>query len=327
MDLDDPRVTHRLTNGNPYASTPAFSADGENVYYVEADDVRQFQLRRIATYGGEPQTINVRQWERRSPTGTLSLEVTDASKQPVTARISITREDGHPVAFHRNATYFDPQTGRYYFYVEGTADFSLSAGRYTALIARGPMAPLVEKEFRVRENRELEVTAVLTPVWDAGAAGYVSADHHVHLNGDGHYRAMHDDALRLMAGEDLDKLTPMSWNRWERRIDEGVMGQQTAKGDRIVQQGQEVRSHFHGHIGLSGATKTFAPWFFGPHNPTLGNPDLTNGEVPTPRLRARFDKARAVADLRLSVPRRAVRILADSCSHIAVRTARLDRRV
>ena len=279
MDLDDPRVTHRLTNGDPYALTPAFSADGESVYYVEADDARQFQLRRIATYGGEPQTINVRQWSGLSPTGTLSLAVLDASDQPLTARISITRDDGHPVAFHRDATYFDPQTGRYYFYVEGQADFSLPAGRYTALIARGPMAPLVEKEFRVRENRESTVKALLTSVWDAAAAGYVSADHHFHLNGDGHHRADHDDALRLMAGEDLDQLAPMSWNRWERRIDEAVMGQQTAEGGRIVQQGQEVRSHFHGHIGLSGANNTYAPWFFGPNNPTLGNPDLTNGDV------------------------------------------------
>jgi len=279
MDLDDPRVTHRLTNGDPFALTPAFSADGEHVYYVEADDARQFQLRRIATYGGKPQTINVKQWSGLSPAGSVSLAVLDASDQPVTARISITREDGHPVASRQDATYFDSQTGRYYFYIEGKADFSLPAGRYTALIARGPMAPLVEKEFRVRENRELEVTAVLAPVWDAGAAGYVSADYHVHLNGDGHHRAVHDDALRLMAGEDLDQLTPMSWNRWERRIDEAVMGQQTAVGDRIVQQGQEVRSHFHGHIGLFGGNNTFAPWFFGPNNPTLGNPDLTNGDV------------------------------------------------
>jgi TolB protein len=279
MDLDDPGVTHRLTNGDPYALTPAFSADGENVYYVEANDTRQFQLRRIATWGGEPQTINVRQWSGLSPTGTVSISVSDASNRPVTARISITRDDGHPVASHLDATYFDSQTGRYYFYIEGQADFTLPAGRYTAIIARGPMAPVVEKEFRVRENREAEVSALLAPIWDAAAAGYVSADHHVHLNGDGHHRADHADALRLMAGEDLNQLAPMSWNRWERRIDEAVMGQQTVEGDRIVRQGQEVRSHFHGHIGLSGADNTFAPWFFGPNNPTLGNPDLTNGDV------------------------------------------------
>ncbi len=279
MDLDDPRVTHRLTNGSPFALTPAFSADGESIYYVEADDARQFQLRRIATHGGEPQTINIREWNARSSTGTLTLAVTDDADQPVTARVSIVRDDGHPIASHQDATYFDSQSGRYYFYVEGQAEFSLPAGRYTALIARGPMAPLVKQDFRVRENREASVTATLAPIWEAAGAGFVSVDHHVHLNGDGHHRAIHSDALRLMAGEDLNQLTPMSWNRWERRIDEALLGQSSTAGDHTVQQGQEIRSHFHGHVGLLGTVKKYAPWFFGPNNPTLGNPDLTNGDV------------------------------------------------
>jgi TolB protein len=46
-----------------------------------------------------------------------------------------------------------------------------------------------------------------------------------------------------------------------------------------VMQGQEVRSHFHGHIGLQNVSKPFAPWFFGPKKPVLGDPDLTNGDV------------------------------------------------
>ncbi len=279
MDLDDPRVTHRLTNGNPYALTPAFSADGDSIYYVEADNARQFRLRRINTYGGKPETIEVKEWQGRAPTGTLSLAITDVAGAPVTARVSITRDDGHPVAFDRDATYFDSQTGRYYFYVDSDAAFSLPAGRYSVLIARGPMAGVVRKDIRIRGGKESTIAAVMTPVWDSTAAGYASADHHIHLNGDGHHRANHLDALRLMAGEDLDHLAPMSWNRWERRIDESLVGRQTEKDGRVVQQGQEVRSHFHGHIGLSGGTRTFAPWFFGPSNPTLGAPDLTNGDV------------------------------------------------
>ncbi|MEM9058075.1 MAG: CehA/McbA family metallohydrolase, partial [Pseudomonadota bacterium] len=39
------------------------------------------------------------------------------------------------------------------------------------------------------------------------------------------------------------------------------------------------RSHFHGHVGLLGTDEPFAPWFFGPANPTLGSPDLTNSDV------------------------------------------------
>ena len=141
------------------------------------------------------------------------------------------------------------------------------------------MAPLVEREVRVRADRDVEVTVALVPLWDAAAESYASADHHVHLNGDGHHLADHDDALRLIDGEDLDLLAPMSWNRWERRIDRPLLGQETVAGGQTVRQGQEVRSHFHGHIGLSGAKRPFAPWFFGPNNPTLGSPDLTNGDV------------------------------------------------
>lgn len=279
MDLDDPRVTHRLTNGDPFALMPAFSADGESIFYVEANDNRQFQLQHIATHGGAPHTVTIKEWAGTSPTGTLSLSISDASEQPLTARVSITRKDGHPVASHQDATYFDPQNGHYYFYLEGSAEFTLPAGRYEAVIAKGPMTPVVRKDIQVRANRETSVEATLAPMWDAKAAGYVSADHHVHLNGDGHHRATHDDALRVMAGEDLDVLAPMSWNRWQRRIDEPLVGQVTRKDNRIVQQGQEVRSHFHGHIGLAGVKQPYAPWFFGPNNPTLGNPDLTNGDV------------------------------------------------
>jgi TolB protein len=279
MDLDDPRVRHRLTDGHPYALTPAFSADGDSIYYVEQDARRQFRMMRIPTYGGTPEIVRIERWNYGEPLGTLALSVTGADESAVTARVSITRADGRPVAFAEDATYFDPQSGRHYFYVEGEAVFELPAGRYTILAARGPMAPVARTEVRVRANARATAALNITPIWDAQAEGYLSADHHVHLNGDGHHRATHDHALRLMAGEDLDQLAPMSWNRWERRIDRDLLGKVSARGDRVVHQAQEVRSHFHGHIGLLGVETPFAPWFFGPRNPTLGNPDLTNGDV------------------------------------------------
>lgn len=279
MDLDDPRVKHRLTDGNPYALTPAFSADGDAIYYVEPDARRQFRMMRIATYGGTPEPVGIRRWNLGEATGGLALSLTGAGGNAVTARVSITRADGHPVAFAGDATYFDPQTGRHYFYVEGQAALNLPAGRYTVLAARGPMAPVAATQVQVRANATTTAELTVTPIWDARSDGYVSADHHVHLNGDGHHRATHEHALRLMAGEALDHLAPMSWNRWERRIDRGILGRETVRGDHVVRQAQEVRSHFHGHVGLLGVTTPFAPWFFGPSNPTLGDPDLTNGDV------------------------------------------------
>ncbi len=279
MDLDDPRVRHRLTEGNPFALTPAFSASGESIYYVELGVQRQFRLMRIPTYGGTPEIVPIQRWNYGEATGELAVAVSGADKAAVTARVSITRADGHPVAFAGDATYFDPQTGRHYFYVEGEALFELPAGRYTVLVARGPMAPVARTEVRVKANAKATTKLNVTPIWDAQAEGYLSADHHVHLNGDGHHRARHEDALRLLAGEDLQQLAPMSWNQWERRIDRGILGQVSVQGDRVVHQAQEVRSHFHGHIGLLGVKEPFAPWFFGPRNPTLGDPDLTNGDV------------------------------------------------
>jgi TolB protein len=279
MDLDDPRVRHRLTDGHPYATTPAFSADGDSIYFVDLDDQRQFRLMKMPTHGGRAEAVEISSWDYGAPTGSLRIAVTDADGRPLTARVSVRREDGAPVAFHEDATYVDPQTGRYYFYVEGKTTLAVPAARYTVLTARGPLTPVGEQRVRVRAGRTVEAGFELAPIWNAAEAGYVSADHHVHLNGDGHHRADHDDALRVMAGEDLDQLAPQSWNRWERRIDRDLLGTDSTRDGRTVHQAQEVRSHFHGHIGLLGVDAPFAPWFFGPSNPTLGDPDLTNGDV------------------------------------------------
>jgi TolB protein len=279
MDLDDPRVRHRLTDGAPFALTPAFSADGNQVYFVELDENRQFRLMRISTYGGLPEQVKISNWDLGEASGSLNVRVIDAAGKPVTARVSIVREDGSPVAFHEDATYADPQTGRHYFYIEGKAQFDLPIGNYEISAARGPMTPVVKSAVLVEDNSPKEVSLSLSPIWNAGAAGYVSADHHVHLNGDGHHRATHKDALRAMAGEDLDLLAPMSWNRWERRIDASILGNETIQDGRIVVQSQEVRSHFHGHVSLLGLDKAYSPWFWGPTNPKLGDPDRSNGEV------------------------------------------------
>ncbi len=279
MDLDDSRVHHRLTDGDPFALTPAFSADGNQIYFVELDENRQFRLMQIPTYGGSPEEVKISNWDLGEASGMLKVKVSDASGNPITARVSIEREDGSPVAFHEDATYFDPQAGRYYFYLEGESQFDLPIGKYRVIAARGPMTSLVESTAVVSQNNPSQVNLSLTPIWDAAAAGYVSADHHVHLNGDGHHRATHQDALRAMAGEDLDLLAPMTWNRWERQIDASILGLETVQNGRIVVQSQEVRSHFHGHVSLLGVKKAYAPWFWGPTNPKLGDPDRSNGEV------------------------------------------------
>lgn len=279
LDLNNPTAQHRLTSGNPFAITPAFSADGSQIYFVELDKNRQFRLMRISTYGGLPEEVTISNWDLGEASGELKVNLTDATGNAVTGRVSIVREDGLPVAFHEDATYFDPQTGRYYFYLQGESQFNLPMGNYEVTAVRGPMTPVVKSSVSIKKNIISEAHLTLDPIWNAGAEGYVSADHHVHLNGDGHFRATHADAIRAMKGEDLNLLAPMSWNRWERRIDEAIVGRETVVDDRIVTQSQEIRSHFHGHVSLLGVEKPYKPWFWGPNNPILGDPNKSNGEV------------------------------------------------
>ena len=285
VDLDAPEVVHRITNGDRYAMTPAFSADGDHVYFVEADAERRFQIKRLPTHGGPIETVPIAHYEYGTRLGALTISAADATGAPVTARVVVRDADGRPVANPHGATQVDSQTGRHYFYVEGEAELSVPAGRYTVEVARGPMAPVQRETVRVRDGGQARAAVRLAPLWDARAAGYAAADHHVHLNGDGHHRADHGDAARQAAGEDLDLLAPMSWNRWERRIDADRVGVTTRHDGVIIAQTQEVRSHFHGHVGLINQSEAFAPWFWGPSNPVLGDPDLTNGLV--------FDFARA----------------------------------
>ncbi|MGY8985744.1 MAG: CehA/McbA family metallohydrolase [Sphingomonadales bacterium] len=278
VDLDDPRVNHRLTLGNSFALTPAFSADGTSIYFVDTNDKRQFRLKKIATYGGEISDVLIRKWSYGEKIGRAVINIREKGKA-VTARVSIIRQDGHPVSFHEDATYFDPQSGRNYFYIDGKSSFSLPVGKYKIEAVRGPMTAVEKVELTVTSGRTVTADMEIETLWNSKAAGYVSADYHVHLNGDGHNRATHEHAMRLIEGENLDHLAPMTWNRWERKIDREILGKRTEKNGHVIDQGQEVRSHFHGHIGLSGVKVPFNPWFFGPNNPTLGDPDLTNGDV------------------------------------------------
>ncbi|QFU74425.1 hypothetical protein EY643_01460 [Halioglobus maricola] len=279
MDINDTRVRHRLTDGSRYALTPSFSASGHHVYFVEADDNRQFHLKRINTYGGEVQTLTIEDWDYGAATGNARISVVDGQGRPTTARVSLARENGHPVPSPTDATYMDTKTGRTYFYVEGDTKLSLPVGRYKVEATRGFFTPVQTTELTVKNGSEAQATLQLTPIWSAQEAGYASADYHNHLNGDGTSRAKHEDALRAMAGEDLEHTALMSWNRWERRIDRDILGKRTQQGSHVVDQGQEVRSHFHGHIGIIGIEDPYEPWFWGPSNPVLGDPNLANADV------------------------------------------------
>ncbi|MCK7593724.1 CehA/McbA family metallohydrolase [Pseudomarimonas salicorniae] len=279
MDLDRPGPAARLTDGTGYALTPAFSADGSRIYYVEPDARQQFQLKQIPTFGGTPQPVEIRRWDHGVELGTLVVETRDVGGELQPARLAIREAGGHPVATSHGPTFFDSQTGRHYFYSPGRVELQVPVGGYEIIAARGPMTLTASAQARVSVKSPAQASLVLRTLWSATEAGYVSVDQHVHLNGDGQHRATHEDMLRLLAGEDLDQINPMSWNRWERGIDIPLIGKQSERDGHVVDQSQEVRSHFHGHVGLARTDEVYRPWFWGPTNPRFGSVDQSNGSA------------------------------------------------
>ncbi|MGB5625785.1 MAG: CehA/McbA family metallohydrolase [Woeseiaceae bacterium] len=279
-DMEDPVAERRLTPPGSYALMPAFGADGTDVYYVTPDATQQFRLMRVPTVGGLSQEVDIREWRFADKTGELTITTEDENGEPSPARISLRRADGHAIAAFNGPTYFDPQNGYHYFYSGGAVTLTVPAGRYEVLAARGPLSVPASTTAKVRAGRSETVGMTVRRLWDAKSAGYVSADQHVHLNADGVYRMTLADTLPFLAGEDLDQLFPMSWNRLDRYVDEPLLGKRlTSPEGYSVHQSQEVRSNFHGHIGMIGAQTAFYPWFFGPKMPRFGSPDRSNGEA------------------------------------------------
>ncbi len=279
-DIDDPISRRQLTGPGAHALMPAFSADGETVYFVTADDRQQFRLMRVPTVGGDVEEVEIADWRWAERTGRVVIRTRYENGEASPARLALLRRDGHKFASTEGPTYFDPFSGYHYFYSDGEIALDVPAGRYEVYAVRGPMSRSVTAQVTVRGGREAEAELTIESLWDARAAGYASADLHVHLNADGNVRMALADALPLMRGEEIDHLAPMAWNRYDRLIDEPLLGDEAKDADGYTaRMGQEVRSHFHGHIGMINAKRAFHPWYFGPGTPQFGSADRSNGEA------------------------------------------------
>lgn len=279
MGVDQPAYPRWLTPAGEKALFPAWSSDGTQIYYVLADAKQQFRLMVVGAAGGTPVELPVSHWDYGTAIGTLSV-ATKGPEGHIPVRLSITRADGHPVVNPSGPTFVDNQNGPVYFYSDGLANLQLPEGTYRIVAVRGPFSVPQTREVQVRAGRAASVLLDIQQVWDAKSAGYASADHHVHLNGSGVNDLALKDLMLPMQGEALDYAAPMAWNQYNRFIDADKIGQRASANDGTTAMlSQEVRSDYHGHVGMIGATKAFQPWFYGPTTPIYGNRDLHNGLV------------------------------------------------
>jgi TolB protein len=276
VELARPSLPVVLTHDHT-PQTPAWSADGKWVWFVESDKGRNFRLRRIAFGGGPIEDVAIRRWDYGVPMGTLRVRTRIAGNN-VAARLNAADANGHPVTPEPGQVWFDGQHGRVFFYTPGLIDLVVPAGAVTVKAVRGLTTPEVTATTSVAAGSTQELVIDLQPVWDAQANGWYSGDHHFHLNYGGQHALVPEDLVPMMRGENLDVGTPLLGSLNNRFEDQHLWGWRRDESP-IVRFGQEVRAHFHGHAGLINTESFFWPWVWGPGNPIYHSEDISNSHA------------------------------------------------
>ena len=297
-----------VSGGVPLA--PAWSPDGAWVYYAQADETETMGLKRVRAAGGAVEDVTVGEWEWGTGVARLRIRTRiagaperegatsgsardgDESVAPAhgasagmtPARLSVVDASGHSFAPEEGTAHFDGAGGRVFFYSSGLAEVVVptddgGVAQVEVSAVQGLATPEVRKTVAAPAGEATEVVLELAPVWDARKAGWMSGDHHFHLNYGGPYDLAPSDIAPKMRGEALDVATPLLANLHNRYEDQDLWGWQKSDAPPLIRFGQEIRSHFLGHVGLIEAPELYWPWVWGPGYEVYGSDDRTNAEV------------------------------------------------
>ncbi len=260
--------------------TPAFSADGQFIWFSHADRQQRMQLARVPAAGGAVQPFAVTQWKWQQPTARLRI-VTRLSSgpAPVSARLSVSSGSGHPLLPDSGQVRFDGQNGIAFFYTSGTTELTVPAGEVKIAAVQGIATPPSTQTVQLAAGETRTVSMVMTPVWNARAAGWLSGEHHFHLNYGGPYQLDPSVLPQMARAEDLDVLTPMLANLAQRFDDQALFSVRQTTARPWITWAQEVRAHFFGHVGLINSRGLFWPWIWGPGYDVNARDDRPNADA------------------------------------------------
>jgi TolB protein len=86
------------------------------------------------------------------------------------------------------------------------------------------------------------------------------------------------NAVPDLEGEGMDVAFPLLANLHNRFLEQDLRHWRRDQGP-LIEFGQEVRSHFLGHLGLIGVDRLFWPWVWGPGYQVYGTDDRLNAEA------------------------------------------------
>ncbi len=276
LDLAQPGARIGLTATGRLPITPSWTRDGAAVLFSESDARQTMRLYRVDRGGGEPREVEINTWDWGVPTGRLRVRTRLIGGHGfAAARLNIRSADGRGHVPETGLVRFDGQNGMTYFYSPGEVEIEMPAGPALVTAVQGLATPVGTLAATVEAGTTTVVELELESVWDAAAAGWYSGDHHFHLNYGGSYRLHPDDLVVAGRGEAVDVLTPLTANLHNRFEDREWWGWERPRSP-LIAFGQEIRSHFLGHVAITGHREMFWPWIWGPGYQVYGADDRPN---------------------------------------------------
>ena len=286
----------QLTYGEGDATAARWSPNGRRIAYV-SNERGNTELRIVDVPGGAIEPVQIERRVYREPVAHIRLIVVErATGRPSPARVSLLAEDGRSFApdnaWRHADDGFDRKQRRFeygYFHTAGSSTITVPAGRIEVEVSRGPEYRVARRMLNLDSNSTQPVRIVLDRLSDMPAAGWYSADLHVHMNYGGAYRNTPANLAFQARAEDLHLVENLIVNKEGRMPD---IGRFTGRPDAVstattlIVHDQEYHTSVWGHTGLLGLSRNLIlPGYAGYANTAAASLDPTNADV--------FDQAHA----------------------------------
>ena len=265
-----------LTKSNGLPLSPKFSYDGKWIYYYENNNYEHSEIKRISINGGSEELLKIKSWDWGTKMTSVTIKSTVNGKLS-TVRMNVSDANGHPIIPEKGAMRTDGQNGDVFFYCDKTVTIQAPVGVINIKAVQG-FETAAHTQTLALEEGENQTTINLEQIWDASENGWYSADLHFHLNYGGVYKLDPQDILPDLRGEGLDLGYPLLANLHNPFLEQKLWGWKN-QNPPFIRFGQEVRSHFLGHLGVIGTDELFWPWVWGPYYDFYGRDDRTNSEA------------------------------------------------
>jgi len=280
----------QLTYGEGDATSARWSRDGRRIAYISNEDGNT-ALQIVSVPGGTTEPLVAERRIYREPVGRLRLTVLDGATGRITpARVSIVAGDGRSFAPDDAWRHADDGFDRSqrsleygYFHTAGSSAITAPAGPLELEVSRGPEYRVVRRTVTLRADSTSSLRIVLNRLADLPAAGWFSADLHVHMNYGGAYRNTPARLAFQARAEDLHLVENLIVNKEGRVPDIGYFTGRpdpVSTASTLIVHDQEYHTSVWGHTGLLGLTRNLIlPGYAGYANTAAASLDPLNADV------------------------------------------------